>query len=185
MDILDRLTPELNPSQVSELKRRLREAEKSLAVNKCQYDPRIVNLPLPNDAKITYKYGARAYESDLYKGFVWRNGVWYVIDDNLRFDKPDIKNSSIANYNYGTIYSNINTSLIGVNIDDTFYPCILNGQRIFIHENWENNSPFNTFIYEPTSHQIFVNTMSMCRRVYNGKQKIYYEDEANMCGIPK
>ncbi len=180
MDILDKLTPDLKPSQISELKRRLREAEKLLKINKSQYDPRIVNLPLPNDAVLTYKYGARAYESDVYKGFVWRNGVWYI-SDKLKFEPTDISEIIISNYHYGTIYSNINTSLIGVNTDDTFYPCILNGQRIFIHENWNADSPNDTFIYEPTSQQIFSSSVALCRcRCKN----IIYEDEKNMQHIP-
>ena len=183
MDILDVLTPDLTPNQIKELKRRLRDAEKNAKINKSQYDPRVVNLPLPNDAKITYKYGARAYESDLYDGFVWRNGVWYNTKD-LNFVPSkcdDMKNNSIANYRYGTIYSNITVSLVGVNIDDTFYPCILNGQRIFIHENWTNGSPCDVFIYEPLSQQIFISSVSLCRAL---NKNMTYEDKKNMNHIP-
>ena len=179
MNILDVLTPDLSPSQIKELKNRLRAAEKFVKINKSQYDPRIVNLPLPNDAIITYKYSARAYESDLYDGFVWRNGVWYIAD-GLKFDVIDIKNTAIADYSCGTIYSNINVSLIGVNIDDTFYPCIFNGQRLFIHENWRN-TPYSALIFDPLTQQIFTNGTALCRSIV---KNMVYEDEKNMKYIP-
>ncbi len=180
MDLLDVLTPELNKDQISELKRRLRDAEKKIIINKSQYDPRVVNLPLPNDAVITYKYGARAYESDLYYGFVWRNGIWYL-SAGLKFEPIDISKSAISNYKYGTIYSSITTNLVGVNIDDTFYPCVLNGQRIFIHENWSDQSPCSVLIFEPISQQIFNGSMALCRATC---KNIIYEDEKNMQYIP-
>jgi hypothetical protein len=178
MDVLDILTPELNANHISELKQRLRSALKQAKINKSQFDPRIVNLPLPNDAVITYDNGARAYKSDIYQGFIWRNGVWYL--DDVKFKEETIENS-ICDYNTGTIYSNIVTSLVGLNIDDTFYPCIINGQRIFIHENWNDRCPIDVFIFEPSSQQIFRSTASLCRTM---TKKFEYEDEKSMKGIP-
>lgn len=52
-----------------------------------QVDPRVENNPLPNDSKITSKFGALAYITDTYPGYVWRNGSWYKIKNNLSF-KP-------------------------------------------------------------------------------------------------
>jgi hypothetical protein len=187
MDILDILTPELNENQVSELKRRLRDALKTTSQNKSCFDPRIVNLPLPNDAKITYKYGARAYISDIYKGFVWRNGVWYdakeLPADAFKPPASDyFKANGIADYNYNTIYGGIISSMIGINIDDTFYPCILNGQRIFIHENWDSSGPIGVFMFEPLTQQIFRNDSHLCRA--HAKNKLTYEDKKNMWYIP-
>lgn len=178
MDVLDILTPELNADHISELKHRLRNALKQAKINKSQFDPRIVNLPLPNDAILTYENGARAYKSDIYQGFIWRNGVWYL--DDVKF-KADVVESNIENYNTGTIYSNIVTSLVGLNIDDTFYPCIINGQRIFIHENWNNWSPVDVLVFEPSSQQIFRSTASLCRL---NTKKFEYEDDKSMVGIP-
>ena len=190
MDILDISTPEMNIDQISELKRRLRDAIKNTKINKSCYDPRIVNLPLPNDATITYKYGARAYESDIYNGFIWRNGVWFD-KSTVNFDKSECSIESLgkkytANYNHGTIYSNIVASLINVNIDDTFYPCILNGQRMFIHENWDKTGPVNVLVFEPLSQQIFVGDVSLCRALMNKSKnkKIIYEDPGAMTNIP-
>lgn len=77
------------------------------------------NVYLPNNAYITYKFGARSYISNLYSEYTWRNGIWYKIYNNLHFSNNEI-------------------------IDDTYIPIFLNGIRIFIKKI--NNGKYKVFI---------------------------------------
>lgn len=48
-------------------------------------DPRTGFHALPNDAVLTMEYGARAYITDVYPGYLWRNGHWYKITQHIKF----------------------------------------------------------------------------------------------------
>lgn len=48
-------------------------------------DPRTGFYALPNDAILTMEYGARAYVTDAFPGYIWRNGYWYKITPSINF----------------------------------------------------------------------------------------------------
>jgi hypothetical protein len=158
-------------------------------------DPRIENNPLPNDAKITYSYGARAYISDCYPNFVWRNGFWYRASEELKFSemsKEEINNLLKIN----NFYDPHNMGTQNHILDDSFYPIILGETRVFIKERWESYKEQRliyrgSIIYFPHT-QTFMDDhnslLRLCYKEYSKKdpetipshEKIKYEDEKNM-----
>jgi hypothetical protein len=64
-------------------------------------DPRIKNIGLPESSYLDIEtYGLRCYRNKDYPGFVWRNGLWYKENSNLKFHSllPMMKIININNY---------------------------------------------------------------------------------------
>ena len=94
---------------------------------KIQIDPRTKHTELPNDAVVTYKYGARAFISNCYPGYVWRNLQWYEIKDGLTFNPCYATFGECCFINNYKKYNNF---------CDSFEPYIdATGKRIFIFES--------------------------------------------------
>jgi hypothetical protein len=134
----------------------LKEIQEFMA-DKCNVNPIHSNKPLPNSSQIIYSYGAMAYISDAYPGYVWRNGHWYSIKNNLQFDCIEEKKLKLM------FLSKIDwadeTKKYKIEIDDTFLPIIINGIRYFIKPNIIfKNYAYNTlgqinccYIYTPST----------------------------------
>jgi len=90
-------------------------------------DPRIKNEELPNDAKVTYEFGARSFISDVYKDFTWRNGFWYKISNELYFTN----NMNNAYLQFKDL-NGVNTHSF---INDSFKSIIISDKRYFISHN--------------------------------------------------
>ena len=87
-------------------------------------DPRIKDAGLPNDASVTYDYGARSFITDAYDNFTWRNGTWFKITNELKF-KSDISDSFTKKDVQGhKIYRTL--------INDSYNSIIVNNNRYFI-----------------------------------------------------
>lgn len=91
------------------------------------------NLPLPNGAEITYKFGARAYITDQHPGFVWRNGSWYTIKDNTKFHPMTPDRMNLIDDGQFFVSSSKNNSDVDpiIMLSDIFEPFIYNGNRVF------------------------------------------------------
>ena len=120
-------------------------------------DPRVDNKILPNDSEITYSFGALAYTTDTYPGYVWRNGSWYKIKKNLSFTPHSAQR--IVNFKKNISTTNYYTSIdsIDVNklkpcqyINDAFRPIMYYDYRYFIcvSDNLIQNRYFCT-LYVP------------------------------------
>jgi hypothetical protein len=137
-------------------------------------DPREENAILPNDAKLTMQYGARAYVTDLYPGYVWRNGVWYKHTATLKFvivNLASLHNKILNTYTdtktSGGHYAcddEIYVPTATMGIDDTFDAIFINDIRTFAKRvyNFKGQVPaivdperFNEYwtIYNPTTKQ--------------------------------
>lgn len=97
-------------------------------------DPRIGFHPLPNDAVITMTYGARAYITDVFPGYLWRNGYWYKITQSINF--TPMSNASIYSrlqkqYYDGPIRFATEIPTHAILINDTFDAIWVDGVRLF------------------------------------------------------
>lgn len=95
-------------------------------------DPRTGFHALPNDATLTMEYGARAYTTDVYPGYLWRNGYWYKMATSVNFTR--MSESSIysrlqKNGHDGPIHFNDNAPAVMIN--DSFDAIIVDGVRLF------------------------------------------------------
>lgn len=154
-DVFRALTPNSTTRELLELKTRITElchrAENSV-------DPRVYGNPLPNQSVVTFKYGARAYVTDAYPDYVWRNGAWYKIVPELRFDRCISKEflfvepgGLFGNMQLSNHYIPDNSNML----DDMYYPVVVNGQRVFIREFWSNTGLCqDAFVYFPTAQVI-------------------------------
>jgi hypothetical protein len=106
-------------------------------------DPRMKNRSLPNDSILTYKYGARVYEHPLYPGFAWRNGFWYVVDENTKFtpNTPGMHISIAAHR--GPLFDSDRDKLkpselmhhtgpLFAPLSDVYVPILIGGHRCFV-----------------------------------------------------
>lgn len=110
---------------ITHLSAKIRRLESSQKVVSVIEDPRINNKALPNDATITYKYGARAYKHDLYPGFIWRNGNWLK-------ESPDMpKFKQLSPIYLKSCKNKLDPNLL-ISINDRFEPFIVDGVRLFI-----------------------------------------------------
>ncbi len=173
-NLINRLTPSSSKQELAQLRTTvnlLQEQINALRDSKDQCDPRLFNNPLPNQATITYKYGARAYEIDCYPGFVWRNNHWYRITSSLNF-VPDKVTATKKIDLVNAINTGIHTSLV---LDDSYYPVIVNGTRLFVHETEGSTS----YIYFPFTQMIGLSNsfpqFSQMQKSYL-EQKYYYNN---------
>lgn len=74
-------------SVIIELTNAIAVLQNNVSSTKQLIDPRTGFHPLPNDATLSMEYGARAYVTDAYPGFIWRNGYWYKITPALKFSR--------------------------------------------------------------------------------------------------
>lgn len=127
-------------NKIAELTNKLVGAEKDTNHMKDMYidtnliiteDPRIDNKPLLEDAMITYAFGARAYVTEQYPGYIWRNGKWFRINSRLKF-KPQ-SNKSIKKYIAGATMTNTDLTFC---INDAFVPVLIHGMRYFLLFNY-------------------------------------------------
>lgn len=131
-------------------------------------DPRINNRPLPNDSIMTYEYGARAYITSAYPGYVWRNGHWYSLDSKPKF-VPDSE-SKLVYYTSTNINNSIEPSgkaLLyeelpdhSIHLNDSFVPVFVNGIRYFMRFVKTSEGSI-TYIYVP---QIQSTIMKACSK---------------------
>lgn len=192
--LIEKLTPNGSKSEIANLIVCVEKIKKQLTELKCDADPRMFNNPLLNDSRMTYKFGARAYESDCYPGYVWRNGNWFKITPELQFEptpkvlvtqRPDPTGAADQSY----------SSSIFCIIDDSFYPVLINGTRLFVKEVF-TNADYNGNVHTKLSgmyayfpyHNHIINTGMIPNFYPNGRPKTYvhqgmkieYEDFDNM-----
>lgn len=184
IDTFNKISPNKDQKTMKileELKQRLETLEK--IYSSPDEDPRKQNLPLPNDATLTYDYGARSYLSDVYPNYVWRNGHWYKKKDDLSFvpnlDKKTYMRSTML---YDEIYpraTEFKTDHISI-LDDSFYPVIIDGIRLFVKDR-VNLAGYiiDHFVYFPHAQKIIM------MRNFNqyANDSIVYEDECFMENI--
>jgi hypothetical protein len=134
-EIIKGLTPKSSKLEIENLKLKLSALSTQVEDLKNQVDPRMFNNPLPNDAVMTYEYGARAFYSNCYPGYIWRNGSWYLITPTFKFEPlPKITcEILIENPTWG---GNIDSDKTNFVLDDSWYPVKMNGTRIFIREKF-------------------------------------------------
>lgn len=107
-------------------------------------DPRINNNTLPNDATLCMSYGARAYLSDVYPGYIWRNGYWFKITPALKFTQmPATKiKQKCARADTMVIHGRYNpednTPSTGTHVDDVHDALIINSVRVFARRVYYN-----------------------------------------------
>lgn len=98
-------------------------------------DPRTGFHALPNDATLTMEYGARAYVTDAYPGYVWRNGYWYKVTSSLTFTR--MSDASIysrlckSEHDGPTHFTQSNNTAHSVMINDSFDAVMIDGVRLF------------------------------------------------------
>ncbi len=114
------------------LEKRLDSLKKQISDIKQEADPRMFNNPLPNDSVMTYQFGARAYKCTSYPKYVWRNGHWYEMKDDLKFEKVFSAKTFVPDLT--SIVKHSDESSIFTILDDTYYPIFVNGTRIFVKE---------------------------------------------------
>ena len=123
-------------------------------------DPRIKDAGLPNDASVTYDYGARSFITDAYDNFTWRNGTWFKITNELKF-KSDISDSFTKKDVQGhKIYRTL--------INDSYNSIIVNNNRYFIKSR---NIICKNGKYEFCSYQEPNKAVVICPRT---KEELYY-----------
>lgn len=150
--LLDSLRADLGKSSIMEIKH---EADKF-----AQVDPRIDNKPLPNDSVMTKQFGARAYVTDAYYGFVWRNGHWYRITDNLKFVESSPERIQYYLHKKSSKLSVKAITSEGIpdesaNINDAYIPVKVDGIRYFIKKNIANNNTYDSCnVYNPMTQAI-------------------------------
>lgn len=115
-------------------------------------DPRKKNHPLPNDAVMTYEYGARAYTHDLYPGFVWRNGFWYIIKPEMKFREDSERRIKHFTCNAEVVVQVSSEGLTSnalvdqsIIINDAYKPYIVSGVRHFILQQYTVDHHGNTY----------------------------------------
>lgn len=166
---IDTLNKEITTLKMANT-RQMSTSPQSLTISE---DPRIRNRPLPQESKITYEFGARAYISDAYPNYVWRNGHWYKITDELKFvsmTHEEIKKILLTNIYTTDIMRKIPFADKSYTIDDTFAPIIYKGIRYFIRCLLIDNNNKITFssinqnntllIYNPA-------TQTVCDKYYS------------------
>jgi len=127
----------------------------ALCMKEPEHDPRVFNNPLPNDAVMTYQYGARSYVVDCYPGYTWRNGHWYKITNSLRFTQLPIREIQKIWSPNSRGYHPHSVELEKKYIDLTFqltdlaHPVIYHGTRIFVTESYKKAK--DSYIYIPSS----------------------------------
>lgn len=103
-------------------------------------DPRTGFHELPNDATLTMEYGARAYITDVYPGYVWRNCYWYKKSPNLKFtpmNRASILTRLQKDRNDGPVHyamadmSNNNNHTHAIMINDSFDSVLVDNVRLF------------------------------------------------------
>ena len=131
-ELIKKLTPISSTKEILRLHECVEKLKQQFGELKNDIDPRLFNNPLPNDSKMTYQFGARAYTTDCYPGYIWRNGHWSKITQDLKFEATPKYLFSYADIT--GITSQYYTASPFVTLDDSYYPAIINGTRIFIRE---------------------------------------------------
>jgi len=139
LNLLLELTPKSTKKEIDLIKEELRKLRERKSPPRA--DPRVFNHPLPNQSTMTYKFGSRSYISDVYPGYTWYNGHWYKITEDLKFTESrglqytHIHGSTMLHKQY------IDTT---VQINESFYPIIYNGTRLFVKRHLTEN-----YVYIP------------------------------------
>lgn len=121
------------------------------------------NLPLPNGAEITYKFGARAYITDDHPRFVWRNGSWYTIKDTTKFHPMTPDRMNLIDDGQFFVSSSKNNSDADpiIMLSDIFEPFMYNGNRVFCAiASVDAHQP-------PVSNYVAVKNIEVVKRVEN------------------
>jgi hypothetical protein len=144
--IKEQLELQMKEKEAKEKEAKEKEKEGIIVISE---DPRVRNRPLPNDAVLTYEYGARAYISDIYNGFVWRNGFWYRLPLKNKFKPHSIRKLrkwNVSEYADADILKkNVTIHQVesDVDINDSYVPVFLNEIRYFIrfmYSSYSNNN---------------------------------------------
>lgn len=132
-------------------------------VDRGSVDPRVCNFPLPEQSKMTYEYGARSYVTDVYPDYTWRNGVWYKIGPNLKFvstyKKEQLKNPVLSHVE---LYGSTAVKNAAEVIDDSYYPVIYNGNRIFVREVHDSRHPHQYYL--PVTQRVLTSSGDVLKR---------------------
>lgn len=194
-ELIKKLTPNSSKKEIANLRETLESLKRQFEELKNDVDPRMFNNPLPNDSKITYQYGARSYMADCYPGYTWRNGNWIKITTDLKFTPtPKVLVTDCPDLTFAVDQS-YSSSMFCI-MDDSYYPVIVNGTRLFLKEMFRrlyhpssNTSyeRYRTYAYFPFNQNIVC--ISTIPGFYpNGRErsfihqgmKIEYEDFDNM-----
>lgn len=194
-DLIKKLTPNSSKKEISNLRESFDRLKKQFEELKNEVDPRMFNNPLPNDSKMTYQYGARSYIVDCYPGYTWRNGNWFKITPDLKFEPtPKLLISSCPDPT-GLADQSYSSSMFCI-IDDSYYPAIINGTRVFVKEVFRKTPSYNgshhleryrNYAYFPFNQNI-INISSIPnfypnlgeKTITHHNMKIEYEDFDNM-----
>lgn len=194
-NLIKKLTPNSSKKEITNLRESLERLKKQFEELRNDVDPRMFNNPLPNDSKITYQYGARSYVVDCYPGYTWRNGNWFKITPDLMFEPtPKLLVTNCPDPT-GLADQSCSSSMFCI-IDDSYYPIIINGTRVFVKEVFRKVQSYNgtlqmesyrNYAYFPFNQNI-INISTIPNFYPNGQQKniihqnmkIEYEDFNNM-----
>ena len=194
-DLIKKLTPNSSKKEIANLRESLDSLKKQFEELKNEVDPRMFNNPLPNDSKMTYQYGARSYVVDCYPGYTWRNGNWFKITPDLKFEPTPKLLISQCPDPTGLADQSYSSSMFCI-IDDSFYPVIINGTRVFVKEVFRKvqtpgcnvmTEHYRNYAYFPFNQNI-ININTIPNFYPNGREKniihqdmkIEYEDFDNM-----
>jgi len=132
------LSPGANASDVGQFTELVHRLDKEHKDRPISFDPRLFNNPLPSQSVISFQYGARSYNCDLYPGFTWRNGTWYKTTPELKFSPAPIEGIYIrrSDMQHAPDLGNRKIPDVVATIDDLYYPVFINSNRVFIREVW-------------------------------------------------
>lgn len=161
------LLRKISPTNSSDLKMLAKKIEnlqnqvslilKKVSENKID-DPRIENNPLPNESNMTYEFGARSYKTSCYPDYTWRNGYWYKISSELKFELIGSEDS----LNLSSILLEDKHPDITAQIDDYFYPIIYDNVRYFVKDIWEQDPYYNGKRFVNTRNYVYIPDAKAC-----------------------